>query len=134
MTALYIIVGIIAFFVLILSVRITLRGEYFDEFKLDVSWLFLKFNIFPLKKKDKPKKEKAPKEKKEEAPPKEEPKPEGEKKENIFIKFCKNQGVDGVVKLINNAAYSLARMMNSFKKHIVLRELYLWMTVSSAND
>ena len=134
MTALYIILGIIAFFVLILSVRITLHGEYFDEFRLDVSWLFLKFNIFPLKKKDKPKKEKAPKEKKEEAPPKQEPQTETEKKENIFVKFYKNQGFDGVVKLINNAAYSLARMLNSFKKHIVLRELYLWMTVSSAND
>ena len=118
MTALYIILGIIAFFVLILSVRITLHGEYFDEFKLDVSWLFLKINIFPLKKKAKPKKEKAPKEKREEAPPKEEPQTETEKKENIFVKFYKNQGFDGVVKLINNRhAYKTHKEGNAIIVH-----------------
>ena len=58
MTALYIILGIIAFFVLILSIRITINGEFFDEFKLDIKWLFLKIQILPAKKKDKPKKEK----------------------------------------------------------------------------
>ena len=56
MTALYIILGIIAFFVLVLSIRITINAEFFDEFKLDIKWMFLKIQILPAKKKDKPKK------------------------------------------------------------------------------
>lgn len=132
MTALYIFLGIVAFFVLVLSIRITVNGEYFDDFKLNVKWLFLKFNIFPAK--NKPKKEKTPKEKKksEETPAEEEiPK---EKKENIFLTFYHNQGFDGVLQLINNTGKALGKMMHSLKKHIVLRELYLWMTVTGNCD
>lgn len=132
MIALYIILGIIAAIVLLLSVRINLTGEYFDSFKLEVSWLFLKFQIFPLvkkEKKEKPKKEEPPK-------PQKEPQPEvpGEKKENIFLTFYNNQGVEGVEELINNAAYSVARLFASFRRHIVIRELYLWITVCSNAD
>lgn len=135
MVALYIIGGIIAFLVLVLSIRITLAGSYVEDFNLTVSWLFIKFTIFPWKKSDKPKKEKKPKKQKEKAP---EQAPENEiqeeKKDNIFLTFYKNKGFDGVIDLINNAAYSLARMLNSFRKHIVLRELFLNMTVSKNGD
>lgn len=135
MTALYIILGIIFFFIAVLSVRITVKGEYFESFKLELSWLFLKLKIYPMKKKEKSPKEEKPKEepqKEEEEPPKEEQ--SQEKKENIFKRFYNNQGFDGVIELVNNAAYSLMRMLNSFKKHIVIREIYLYMTVSSDND
>ncbi len=135
MTALYVIVGIIAFFIILLSIRITINAEFFDEFKLSISWLFIKFQILPSKKSDKPKKEKKPKEKKEEPEP--EPQPEEqpeEKKENIFVTFYNNQGFDGVVQLINNAASALGKMFSSFKKHIVIRELYLFMSVTGGCD
>lgn len=138
MTGLYIFLGIITFFVIILSVRITINAEYFEEFKLSVSWLFIKIPILPAKKSDKPKKEKVKKEKK----PKEDNTktvPESdetpaEKKENIFVTFYNNQGFDGVVQLINNATYSLGKMFSSFKKHIVIRELYLFMTITGGCD
>ena len=135
MTGLYIFLGIIAFFAVVLSIRITVNGEFFDEFRLNVKWLFLKIDILPAKKKDKPKKEKAPKEKKEK-PAAEEVKKETptEKKENIFVKFYNNQGFDGVIQLINNVGKALGKLMHSFKKHIVLRELYLWMTVTGGCD
>lgn len=133
MTALYIIVGIIAFFVLLLSIRITVSGDYTDEFYMTVSWLFLKIKIFPWEKKEKKKKE--PK-KKEKAPEEEAPedKKPSEKKDNIFVTFYKNKGFDGVIELVNNAAYSLGRMLNSFRKHLVLRELFLNMTVCVNGD
>lgn len=131
MTALYIIGGIIAFFVLVLSIRINICGDYTDDFFLSVSWLFLKFTVFPWKKKDKPKKEPKKKKTPEEAP---EDKKEGEKKDNIFLTFYKNKGFDGVIELINNAAFALGRMLNSFRKHLVLRELFLNMTVSVSGD
>lgn len=136
MTFLYVLLGIILFFVLLLSIRITINAEYFDEFKLSLSWLFIKINILPSENKDKPKKEKKPKDEK----PKEEPSPETEpedpkeKKDNIFVTFYNNQGFDGVVQLINNAASSLGKMFSSFKKHLVIRELYLFMTVTGNCD
>lgn len=133
MTALYIILGIIAFFVLLFSIRITIKGKYFDEFALSVSWLFLKFQIFPLKKNNKPKKEKKPKppKKKNEEAIEETP---AETKENIFVTFYKNQGFDGVIQLLNNAAVSVGKMLSSLKKHIIIRELYLWITVTGNCD
>lgn len=135
MTGLYIILGIVGFIIFLLSIRITVNGEFFDAFKLNVKWLFLKIDILPAKKKDKPKKEKTPKEKKEK-PATEETATETptEKKENIFVKFYNNQGFDGVIQLINNAGKALGKLMYSFKKHIVLRELYLWMTVTGGCD
>ncbi len=135
MTGLYIFLGIIGFIVLLLSIRITVNGEFFEEFKLNIKWLFVKIDILPAKKKDKPKKEKTPKEKKEK-PTTEEVVEETptEKKENIFVKFYNNQGFDGVIQLINNVGKALGKLMHSFKKHIVLRELYLWMTVTGGCD
>ncbi len=136
MIGLYIFLGIIAFFVIILSIRITVNGEFFEEFYLDVQWLFVKIKILPAKKKDKKdKKPKKEKKKKEPKPKEEKPVDENltedvEKKDNIFVRFYKNQGFDGVVQLIKNVAYSLSKMMKSFNKHLVLRKLYLWMTVS----
>ena len=138
MTFLYILLGIILFFVVILSIRITIDAEYFDEFKLSIKWLFLNIQILPSKKKDKPKKqEKQKKEKPQKEPaPEPEPNPEEqtEKKENIFVTFYNNQGFDGVIELINNAVSSLGKMLSSFKKHIVFRELYLFMTVTGGCD
>ena len=64
MTGLYIFLGIIGFIVLLLSIRITVNGEFFEEFKLNIKWLFVKIDILPAKKKDKPKKEKNLKRKK----------------------------------------------------------------------
>ncbi len=135
MTGLYIFLGIIGFIVLLLSIRITVNGEFFEEFKLNIKWLFVKIDILPAKKKDKPKKEKTPKEKKEK-PVTEEVVEETptEKKENIFVKFYNNQGFDGVIQLINNVGKALGKLMHTFKKHIVLRELYLWMTVTGGCD
>lgn len=129
MVLLYILLGIIAFIALILSIRITINAEFFDEFKLNIKWLFINIPILPAK----PKKEKPKKEKIKEETPAEESTENGEKKENIFVTFYKNQGFDGVVELINNAAKDLGKMFSSFKKHIVLRELYLWMTISSGD-
>ena len=138
MTFLYILLGIILFFVVILSIKITIDAEYFDEFKLSIKWLFLNIQILPSKKKDKPKKqEKQKKEKPQKEPaPEPEPNPEEqtEKKENIFVTFYNNQGFDGVIELINNAVSSLGKMLSSFKKHIVFRELYLFMTVTGGCD
>ena len=62
MTALWILLGILAFILLIvviLSVKFTLFMSFDDEFKLAVKWLFIKIKILPkAEKEEKPKKEK----------------------------------------------------------------------------
>ena len=101
MTALYIILGIIAFFVIVLSIPVVLDLEYTDAVRCKVSWLFLKFDLYPFpekkKKEEKPKEEK--KEEKPEEKKEEKPKP---KKENFLKTFYNNQGLAGVIELLNN--------------------------------
>ena len=65
MTALYIILGIIAFIILLLSIKVMITVHYDEELTVSLSWLFLKFDLLPMKekhpKKEKKKKEKEPK-------------------------------------------------------------------------
>ena len=132
MTALYIILGIIAFFILLLSIPICVESEYIDTFILNIKWLFIKIPIFPIKpKKDKAKKESKPKPQKEEPAREQSEKPQ---KPNPFKTFYENQGFDGVVTLIQNTADALGTFGKSLKKHIILKELYLWATISHNQD
>lgn len=125
MTALYIILGIIVFFVLVLSIPVVLDLEYTDSVRCKVSWLFLKFDIYPFpekkKKEEKPeekKKEEKPEEKKEEAP-----KP---KKENFLKTFYNNQGLSGVIELLNNCVGALKRFSVRFiRKAVIIKKFHL---------
>ena len=57
MTALYIILGIIAFIILLLSIKVMITVHYDEELTVSLSWLFLKFDLLPMTEKH-PKKEK----------------------------------------------------------------------------
>lgn len=125
MTALYIILGIIAFFVIVLSIPVVLDLEYTDAVRCKASWLFLKFNLYPFpekkKKEEKPKEEKKeekPEEKKEEAP-----KP---KKENFLKTFYNNQGLSGVIELLNNCVAALKRFsVKLVKRAVIIKKFHL---------
>lgn len=133
MLALKIILGIIAFFVLILSVRVTLYMTYDEEFKLDIGWLFIKLHILP--KKEKTEKEKKPKKEpkeEQEKQPAEEVKSE-EKKDNIIVSFYKNQGFSGVLQLLKDTVNAINGMFGTIFRHFVFRELKLYMTVGSSD-
>lgn len=130
MTALLIILGIIAFFVLLFSIRVTVYMTYDEDFKLDVSWLFIKLHILPKKEKpEKEKKEKPPKE----PEPEKEPEPVKEKKDNIIVNFYRNQGFSGVIQLLRDTVGAINGMFGSIFRHFIFRELKLYMTVG-AND
>ena len=138
MTALIVILAIILFIVLLLSIKFRVEAEYFDEFKLKVKWLFIEISIYPLDEKiikllNKNKKNKKPEEK----PAAQEEKNEEEaitKKENPFKKFYENQGFDGVIELVNNGADALGSMMKGLKKHFIIDDMYLWITVAKNHD
>ncbi len=125
MTALYIILGIIAFFVIVLSIPVVLDLEYTDAVRCRASWLFLKFELYPFpekkKKEEKPKEEKKeekPEEKKDEAP-----KP---KKENFLKTFYNNQGLSGVIELLNNCVAALKRFsVKLIKRAVIIKKFHL---------
>ena len=144
MTALYIILGIIALIVILFSIKVSVTAEYADSFSLDVQWLFIKLYIFPQtaeqkakreakkakkeeKKKKKPEKEKPEEEKKEENKP-------SEPKKNIFKEFYENQGFGATVELIQTAAAQLGGFMGSIYRAFVIENLKLILKVSSGDD
>ncbi len=134
MTALFIILGIILLFILLLSIPVVLDMEYIETFKLKVSWLFIKVNILPKdeNKKKKEKKPKKPKKENEEDDDKEDK--EKVEKENPLKIFYEDQGVLGIVDLINNCASYLGKFTKGFLKSIYIKRLRLriWVTEGDA--
>ena len=133
LTASYIILGIIAFFVLLLSVHFHVSVEYTDYIYLSVRWLFLKFDILPLKEKTKKKKEKPVEEKKEE--PQQEAKEEKPKEsgENPIITTIKNMGYDGVMEILSNLGKALSGMFRRIFKAFVIQNIDLDLTVGKGD-
>ena len=137
MTALYIILGIIAFFVILLSVHFHVRIEYTDYIYVSVRWLFVKLNILPLKEKaKKPEKEKPEEEKKEE-PEEEEEKAEEEnpekKGENPIITTIKNMGYDGVMEILSNLGKALSGMFKRIFKAFAIQNFDIDITVGKGD-
>lgn len=137
MTALYIILGVVLFFIAVLSIPVVLDMEYGDVFKLRVSWLFVKFNILPKDESEKkPKKEKKPKAEKPQAEkaPTETSVTDAQKKDNPIKIFYEDQGVLGIVELINNVASYLGKFSKGFLKSIYIKKLRIriWVTEGDA--
>ena len=122
MTALYIILGIIAFFVILLSIKLCVTVHYEDDVELLVKWLFLNIKVLP-KKEDKPKEEseivKEPKKK---------------KQDNMFVRFYKNRGVSGVVQLLKDTANAVGGMFKRIGKAFLFEELFVSLTVGAGDS
>lgn len=136
MPALYIILGIILFFVLILSVKVKVTVHSEDGVSLSVGWLFLKFSILP--KHEKPeKKKKKPKKKKEKKPEKDEEKKDErikEPKENPLITFYHNNGVEGVVDLVKRLSVSLGGMFRRIYRAFTIEDLAISLLVAGGDS
>lgn len=135
MKALFIILGIIAFFIILLSIKFTVTVHYEDDVAVSLKWLFLKFNILPKHEKEKkPKKEK----KKKEENPKEEsevvPEPKKKKQDNMFVRFYRNRGVEGVVQLLKDAAKAIGGMFKRIGRAFLFEELIISLTVGAGDS
>lgn len=135
MTALLIILGIIAFFIVLLSIKVVVTVHYEDDVELSLGWLFLRFKILPSEEKeDKPKKEKKPKEEK----PKNESEivkePKKKKQDNMFVRFYRNRGVEGVVQLLKDAAKAVGGMFKRIGRAFVFEELFVSLTVGKGDS
>ncbi len=133
MTALYIIFGIIAFFIILLSVKFIVTVHYEDDVELSVQWLFLKFNILPSKEK-KPKKEKEPKEEKRKEESEIIKEPKKKKQDNMFVRFYRNRGVSGVVQLLKDAAKAVGGMFRRIGRAFLFEELFVYLSVGKGDS
>ncbi len=133
MTALYIILGIIAFFLILLSVKLAVTVHYEDDVTVTLKWLFLKFKILP-KDEDKPKKEKKKKEEKEKEESEVISEPKKKKKDNMFVRFYRNKGVEGVVQLLKDASSALGGMFKRIGRAFLFEELFIALSVGAGDS
>ena len=129
MTFLYIILGIVLFFIVILSVPFHIIIGYDDKIRVSIRYLFVKLDILPLK--SKPKKEKSPEEPKPEKEP-EKPKEPKEKKPNPIIEMVKANGYDGMMTVLSNLVNILKVYGGKLFKSVVFDEIYTGDAASTA--
>lgn len=134
MLALYIILGIIFFFVVLFSFPVTVIIDYAENTIVRVKYMFLGFNVVDSSK---PKKEKKPKKKKkeEEAPQEQTPQEEKPKtKGNSLLKqIYTDHGYDGIVKMLSGVKTSLGSFFGKLYKTLVFDELYITMVTAGSD-
>ncbi len=131
MTFLYVLLGIIMFFIIILSIPLHVSVGYDNKIRLSIRYLFIKFNILPAK--SKPKKEKKPKEPKPEKEPEKEKTPK-EKKPNPIIEMVKANGYDGMMTVLTNLGKILKIYGGKIFSSIVFRDIYLYISVGTGDS
>lgn len=115
MTALYIILGIIAFIFILLMCPISFYLDYAEnEFKFNVYYLFFKFNVIPSKEKEKT----APKKKKQSGK-----KGSEEKSESSIRKLVNQKGISGLLELLKILLKTVSDAAVSTKKHLIIYRL-----------
>ncbi len=129
---LYVILGIIALVVLILSVPVKVSLAFDNKIHLTVKYLFIKLNILPVdpnkpKKPDKLKNEPKPKPEK---PKDETPK---EKKPNPILEMVKANGYDGMMLVIKNLGRVLGIYGGKIFKSVVFDEIDVYISVGTGD-
>ena len=126
-----VLLGIIALFVLILSIPVKVSFSFDNKIHLSVKYLFIKLDILPAG----PKKEKAPKPKKEPEPKPEKPADETpkEKKPNPIVEMVKANGYDGMMLVIKNLGRVLGIYGGKLFKSIVFDEIDVYISVGTGD-
>ncbi len=141
MKVLLIILGVILFFIGILSIPFHVHGEYIESFVLYVRWLFIKIYIYPpddkkkkKKKKDKKKKEEEKDDDEDDEAEEEEEKEPKEKGDNFIKVFYDNQGVPGILNLVKSIARKLKKGLHKIGKSFYIRKLWLRINVAEGDS
>ncbi len=146
MKILLILAGIILFFILLLSIGLKIIVHSEDGVDVTVTWLFLKFKILPKdeekeKKKEEKKKKKEAKKAAKEAKKPEEEKPKDEtikepksKKDNMFLKYYRNNGVSGTVELVRRFSKVLGTMLRGIARSFTIDEMFILLKVGAGDS
>ncbi len=122
MTALWILLGILAFFVFLFNIPIHVILKADDDVAVTARVLFVKYSLFPMKKRPK-KKKKTVKNKKKSTEPKKKPQkqePKPKKKRDIL----------GLVKLLSKLAFAVLR---KFPRHFRVRVLRYEISIATGD-
>lgn len=123
MTALIIILSIIAVITFLLFISVSLYIDYKeDEFKVWVRYLFIKIPVYPRNKKKR--KSKKTEEKKPEKQDKQ-PEEKKEKKENFFTSTAKSEGVGAIIEILSKIIEIVKDFSSSTLKHLKVKKLKL---------
>ncbi len=135
--ALYIILGLIALIVLVLSVRAKVHVQYEGSAVVDLQWLFLTIPLFPrpeTEKKPKKKKEKKPEEEKPEEEKPEEEKPKKEKGgPNPIKQVLADEGFDGIWEILSRFAVLTDKFGNRFARSFIIHTMTLDLRVTGGD-
>lgn len=123
--------GIIAFFVLLLSIPVHVYFTYSDKIYLTVKYLFIKLDLLPVGEK-KPKKEKKEKPKKEEKPKEEEKQPKPKK--TSLMDMVKANGYDGMMNLLSELKRILSGWGGKVFRSVVFDEIEIYVTVGTGDS
>lgn len=129
MIFLYILLGIVLFFITVLSIPLHITVAYDEKIRVSIRYLFVKINLLPVKQKTK--KEKPPKEPK----PEKEKKPDApkEKKPNPLLEMVKANGYDGMMTVLSNLVRILKIYGGKTFKSVVFDEIYFYISVGTGD-
>lgn len=125
--------GIIAFFVIILSIPVHVSFSYGDKIYLSIRYLFIKLNILPAGEKKEKKSKKEKKNKKEKPEEKKDEKPI-EKKPNPILEMVKANGYDGMMEVLSNLGHVLGLYGGKLFKSIVFDDIEIYITVGTGDS
>lgn len=130
MIVLYILIGIVVLFALVLSIRAHIHVEYEKELTAYAKWAFIKIPILPAPEK-KPKKEKPPKEEK---PPAEEaPKEPKQKGPNPLATLYENEQLKGILEILGKLLNIIDKFGRRFANSFVIDEMFLDVEVTKGD-
>jgi len=127
---LYILLGIVAFIILLFCIPVRILFDYDKEFVFEIKYLFIKYSVYPPKEKKQEKEETKEVKKSEKNTKEKNPK---EKKENPIKTFYKNQGFDALLDLIKYTAESVCGAFKKIFKAFVFKELFVNLSVSKGD-
>ncbi len=124
----WVLLGILALILLALCVKVRFDLEYSSEnTSVVLRWLFIRFKLYPAKKKEKPKTEEEPEpppeEPAEEKPEEEEQKPK--QKSNLLKTIYDSQGIDGLISVLQQVMTYTKTFFGNLLHGFVIDELYL---------
>lgn len=126
MTALYIVLCVVAVVAFLVIMPVKIKATFTDSLTLKAGYLFLWFTLVPAK--EKKKKKKKTKDKKE-APKEEKPK-ENENKSTIQD-IIKEQGIGGFLHIINQAVTIIKGLISDITDHLIICKFNLNIAVAS---
>lgn len=122
MTALYIILGILLFILLLLSIPLKADIVYNGSWTVKIKYLFLSFKLVPAKEKKKDKPQKASQSEKKKTEEKKQ-KQKTEKNKNANLSFVKQKGFSGIIALLKDIINLINQSSRQFLRHLLIYKL-----------